>query len=104
MTYDNCGVEVRLPYLNGKKPGHNKLFEAVDVTIQGTWEVRVSYDFNDPGRRGNGRHLRQVDLERRPRRDEGYARHISPRFYNNDDKLASLSNMAMHYQVVDDEQ
>src|SRR4030095_11112973 len=47
-TYDNCGVEVRLPYLDAKKPGHKKLFRAFDLTASGTWRVAVSYNFNNP--------------------------------------------------------
>ena len=47
-AYDNCGVEVRLPYLDGKKPGHKKMFQAIDATVSGTWRIAVSYDFNNP--------------------------------------------------------
>ena len=34
----------------------------------------------------------------------GYASHMSLRFYNTDANFASLSNLAIHYQVQDDEQ
>jgi hypothetical protein len=103
-TYDNCGVEIRLPYLNGKKPGHNKIFEAVDVTIQGNWEMRISYDFNNPDNEEVVGTFTQSTWNGGRAELTGYASHASLRFYNSDANFASLSNIAIHYQVVDDEQ
>jgi hypothetical protein len=103
-TYDNCGVEVRLPYLNGKKPGHNKLFEAIDVTIQGLWEVRASYDFNNADAEEVVGTFSQSSWNGGRAELTGYASHLSLRFYNNDTNYASLSNIAIHYQIEDDTQ
>ena len=47
-TYDATVGEVRMPYLDMQKPGHNKLFEALDLTIQGGWRVTNSFDFTQP--------------------------------------------------------
>jgi hypothetical protein len=102
--YDACGVEVRLPYLNGKKPGHNKLFEAVDLSIQGTWEARVSYDFNNPDAEESVGTFAQSTWNGGRAELTGYASHISLRFFNQDSNAAVISNVAVHYQVVDDEQ
>jgi hypothetical protein len=102
--YDNCGVEVRLPYLNGKKPGHNKLFEAIDLSISGTWEARVSYDFNNPDAEESVGVFTQSTWNGGRAELTGYGSHISLRFTNSDTFAATLSNVAVHYQVVDDEQ
>jgi hypothetical protein len=102
--YDNCGVEVRLPYLNGKKPGNNKIFEAVDLSISGTWEARVSYDFNNPDSEEVVGTFAQSTWNGGRMELTGYASHISLRFFNNDANPAIISNVAVHYQVVDDEQ
>ena len=45
-SYDGTVGEVRLPYLDMKKPGHNKIFEALDMTVQGDWRVANSFDYN----------------------------------------------------------
>jgi hypothetical protein len=102
--YDNCGVEVRLPYLNGKKPGNNKIFEAVDLSIQGTWEARVSYDFNNPDAEETIGTFAQSTWNGGRAELQGYASHLSLRFFNNDTAAAVISNVAVHYQVMDDEQ
>jgi len=103
-TYDACGVEVRLPYLNGKKPGNNKIFEAIDLSIQGTWETRVSYDFNNPDADDSIGTFSQSTWNGGRMELQGYASHLSLRFINTDANKAVLSNVAVHYQVVDDEQ
>ena len=46
--YDATVGEVRLPYLDMQKPGNNKIFEALDMTVQGDWRVANSFDFNNP--------------------------------------------------------
>ena len=108
-TYDNCGVEVRLPYLDGKKPGHKKQFLAFDATVgynptfTGSWRVAISFDFNSPDAEET------IDTIDRPSWNVGaheaigYDSHFSLRFYNTDDKQASISNCAVHYEMADDE-
>jgi hypothetical protein len=103
LAYDNCGVEVRMPYLSGKKPGHNKIFEAIDMTIKGTWEVRAAYDVNAPEAEETIGTFTQSTWSHGRSEMTGYASHVSLRFYNNDALPAELSNVAIHYQVVDDE-
>jgi hypothetical protein len=112
-TYNDNNVEVRLPYMSGKKPGHNKTYEALDITATGTWEAYVSYDFNNP----NAEELVGTFGPVSPATStsastwnggkmelQGYGSHISLRFYNNDAKNCTLSNIGVHYQMADDEQ
>jgi len=104
LTYDNCGVEIRLPYLNGKKPGHNKIFEAIDMTCEGGWEVRASFDVTAQDAEDLVGNFTKSTWSHGRAEMTGYGSHISLRFYNNDALPATLSNVALHYIVVDDEQ
>jgi hypothetical protein len=102
-TYDNCGVEVRLPFLDGKKPGHKKLFQAFDATVTGTWEVRVAYDFNNPDTEDVIGVVAAPTWNAGRFEQQGYDSHFSLRFYNNDANSATISNCAIHYEMADSE-
>lgn len=112
VTYDNCGVEIRLPYLDAKKPGHKKLFRAFDLTASGTWRVAVSYDFNNPDAEDTIGTFAPVEpatstsaatWNAGASEMQGYDSHISLRFYNNDANPASISNCAIHYDMAEAE-
>lgn len=102
-VYDNCGVEVRLPYLDAKKPGHKKLFRAIDVTVSGTWRVAVSYDFNNPDAEETIGTFTQPSWNAGAAAMQGYDSHISLRFYNEVTGPATISNCAIHYEMADAE-
>jgi hypothetical protein len=104
VTYDNCHVEVRLPYLDAKKPGHKKLFRAIDATVSGTWRVAVSYDFNSPDAEETIATISQPTWNAGASELQGYDSHFSLRFYNDDTGPATLSNCAIHYEMADAEQ
>jgi hypothetical protein len=103
-TYDDSPVEVRMPYINGKKPGHNKTYEAIDLTMTGTWEVRVSYDFNNPESEEVVGTFTASTWNSFRSELQGYASHVSFRFHNTVSGDARLSNFAVHYMIADDEQ
>jgi hypothetical protein len=117
-SYDNCGVEVRLPYLDGKKPGHRKLFQAVDATVSynrpsdppdpaepttGSWRVAVSFDPTNPAAEETIAVINKPTWNIGASELQGYDSHFSLRFYNDDDKPVTLSNCAVHYEMADDE-
>jgi hypothetical protein len=102
-TWDNCGVEVRLPYLDAKKPGHNKAFEAIDMTVTGTWSAAVSYNFDDPDSEETLGTFAAPTWNKGRMEMQGNASHFSLRFYNNDDQPATITNIAVHMQTADDE-
>jgi hypothetical protein len=102
-SYDNCGVEVRLPYLDAKKPGHKKLFRAIDATVSGTWRIAVSYDFNNPDAEETIATIAQPTWNAGASELQGYDSHFSLRFYNNDVAPATLSSVAVHYDMAEDE-
>jgi hypothetical protein len=102
-TYEACNVEVRLPYLDGKKPGHRKQFMGFDATVSGTWEVRVSYDFNNPNAEESIGIVTQPTWNAGRFEQIGYDSHFSLRFYNTDTLPATISNCAIHYEMADAE-
>jgi hypothetical protein len=101
-TYDDCPVTVRLPFLDGSKPGHSKLFQAIDATVQGQWDIKISYDFDHPD---NEEMVATVDAPTWNKglyELQGYASHMSLRFYSKSQGPAVLSNAAIHYQMATD--
>jgi len=99
VTYNNCGVEVRLPYLDGRKPGHKKLFQAIDATLSGTWRVAVSFDFDNPDAEETLATLTKPTWNVGASELQGYDSHFSLRFYNEVDGPATISNCAVHYDM-----
>ena len=100
--YDNCGVEVRFPYLDAGKPGHMKMFEALDATVEGSWRAAVSYDFNNPAAEEQLGTLTAPTWNMGRFALQGYSSHISMRFYNENAAPATLANAAIHFHMGDD--
>lgn len=110
--YDSCPVEVRFPYLDSGKPGHMKTFEAIDCTVEGEWRAAVSYNFDDQEAEEDlgvfkplvGKDPISASSWNKGRFGmQGYASHISMRFYNNSPGPATMANAAIHYRIADDE-
>lgn len=101
-TYDNCGVEVRLPYLDMGKPGTNKIFSGIDATVAGTWTVKNSFDYNNPDAEETLGVFSAPTWRGGKAAFEGQSTHFSLRFYNNDANPALISNAAVHYGAADD--
>lgn len=110
--YDDCAVEVRFPYLDASKPGHNKIFEAVDATAEGQWDLAVSFNFDHPddeeqlgtlSPRAGADPMSASTWNKGRFSMQGYSSHISMRFYSNSPGFASLANCALHYKLSDDE-
>lgn len=45
VSYDNCGVTLQTPYLDGAAPTLQKNWQGFDIAFQGTWAVNVSTDY-----------------------------------------------------------
>jgi hypothetical protein len=102
-TYDATMAEVRLPYLDMKKPGHNKTFEALDMTVQGNWIVKNSFDFTNPENEETIGTFSAPTWRTGRCEFTGYSSHFSLRFYTSGSGPATLSNAAVHYRDADDE-
>ena len=102
-TYDATVGEVRLPYLDMRKPGHNKIFEALDATLTGTWTVKNSFEFNNPDAEETLGTFSSPTWRGGRASFEGDSSHFSLRFYTSGTGPATLSNAAVHYRMADDE-
>jgi hypothetical protein len=103
MEYDDCLVEVRFPYLDGGKPGHNKMFEALDATVEGAWQASVSYNYDLPEAEEFLGTMISPTWNKGRFGMQGYASHVSMRFYHQAPGPATLCNAAIHFRVSDDE-
>ena len=110
-AYDNCGVEVRLPYHDGGKPGHEKLYSAIDITAQGDWDVSIATNYDNPDAEEEVAHLTPNDplqpiststWNKGRHEMSAYASHLSMRLYNRTNGPAILSNLAIHYALGSD--
>ena len=102
-TYDATVAEVRLPYHDMSKPGNNKIFEALDMTVQGSWRVANSFDFNNPDVEETLGMFTTPTWRTGRASFTGDSSHFSLRFYTTDTGPALLSNAAVHYKLADDE-
>ena len=102
-TYDATVAEARLPYLDMKQPGHNKMFEALDMTVQGNWQVRNSFDYNNPDAEEVLGAFSSPTWRTGRCAFVGGSSHFSLRFYTTGTGPATLSNAAVHYRMADDE-
>jgi hypothetical protein len=100
--YDASPVEVRLPFLDGSKPGHMKMFQAIDATVTGSWDIKVAYDFDHPDNEEDVAHCTAPTWNKGRYELQGYASHVSLRFYNNSAEAAVVSNAALHYNMASD--
>lgn len=100
--WDDCPVEIRLPYMEGGKPGHMKMFQGIDVTATGQWEVAVSYNFDQPEAEELIGTITEPTWNKGKYALDGYASHMSLRLYCNTTGNATLSNVAIHYKLSGD--
>ncbi len=100
--YDDCPVEVRLPFLDGGKPGHMKMFQALDVTATGQWDVKIDYNFDEQEAEETVATVTAPTWNKGRYELTGYASHMSLRFYCNTTGPATLSNAAIHYMMATD--
>ena len=102
-TYDATVAEVRLPYHDMSKPGNNKIFEALDMTVQGNWTVKNSFDFTNPDNEETLGTFSAPTWRTGRASFTGDSSHFSLRFYTTGSGPATLSNAAVHYRLADDE-
>jgi hypothetical protein len=100
--YDTSPVEVRLPFSDGGKPGHMKMLQAIDATATGTWDVKIAYNFDQPDVEESVATISSATWNKGVYEMQGYASHMSLRFYNKTAEKATLSNVAIHYNMATD--
>ena len=102
-TFDATVGEARLPYLDMKKPGHNKVFEALDMTVTGAWNVYNSFDYSNPDDQELIGSFSAPTWRTGRCEFTGESSHFSLRFLTVGSGPATLSNAAVHYQMADEE-
>lgn len=101
LEYDDSPVEVRFPFLDAGKPATNKMFEALDTTVEGVWTVKAAFNYNAPDAEELLGTISEPTWSFGRFAMQGVATHVSMRFYNNSTGPATLSNAAIHYQMSD---
>jgi len=100
--YDTSAVEIRLPFHDGSKPGHMKQYQAIDATVWGSWDIKVAYNFDQPEAEELVARISAPTWNKGRHELEGYASHMSMRFYNNTAEKAQIANCAIHYAMSTD--
>ena len=100
--YDASPVEIRLPFHDGAKPGHMKQYQAIDATVWGSWDIKVSYNFDQPDAEELVAHVSAPTWNKGRHELSGYASHMSLRFYNATAENAQIANSAIHYMMATD--
>lgn len=103
QAYDNTLAEVRLPYLDAQKPGHMKQFLAMDATVSGTWDVAVSFNYDQPDVEDYIGSLTSPTWSKGRIAMQGYSSHASLRFKTTYVGESHIANCALHYSMADDE-
>jgi len=101
-TYDTIVGEVRLPYLDMKKPGEDKIFQGLDMTVTGNWQVKNSFDFNNPDDEEVLGTFSAPTWRGGRCGFEGKSTHFSLRFYTVGAGIATLSNACVHYEGAEE--
>lgn len=101
--YDNTQVDIELPFLDIKKPAHNKEFLALDATVTGAWSVKAAFNYDQPTAEDTIATVSSSTWNKGRIPMQGYSTHVSLRFSSTHVGRAMLSNAAIHYAMADDE-
>lgn len=101
-TFDAVEAEVQLPYLDGQRPAHWKMFKGLDVAITGTWTFDVSFDpDNESWSQVATLTKSSFPLQRIP--FTGYSPGVFVRAKTTVASRAVLANLAVHYDLSKDD-
>jgi hypothetical protein len=98
--YDDCEIEITLPYLDGGKPAHTKTIQAIDMGCEGTWDVYVGMDVSQPSARDYSGTIENATYMLGRLMHFGVGTHIGVRLVNKQEGYSRLSNFAIHYTVA----
>jgi hypothetical protein len=101
--YDDCEVEITLPYLDGGKPAHIKTIQAIDMGCEGTWDVFIGMDVSQPNSRDYSGTIENSTYTIGRLLHFGIGTHIGTRLVHKSAGYARLSNFAIHYTIANAE-
>lgn len=96
-TYDDCEVEVVLPYLSAQAPATMKEVQGVDVACEGEWSVYVGTDPTVPEERDLSHIITNSTFGLGRLQDTGQTTHIGLRFVSAAPGYARISSVMVHY-------
>ena len=100
-TYDDCPVELILPYLDGGKPAHGKTFNGIDLTVQGEWSLYAGMDPLVPSARELVATVDKPTFSLDRVAASGMGTHLGLRFTNQSQGYARLANIVAHFELND---
>ena len=97
--YDDCEVEVVLPYLDGGKPAHMKTLNGIDMTCEGYWQVYIGMDPLATSARDLIATVNQPTFSLGRIMAAGQGTHVGVRLVNNTSGYARLANLIAHFDL-----
>ena len=95
--YDDCQVEVVLPFLDAGKPAHEKRLGGVDMTVEGWWEVFIGMDPYAPDARDRICEVNSSTFSLGRIAASGWGTHIGVRLLSQSPGYARLGNLIAHF-------
>ena len=99
IEYDDCEVEVVLPYLDGGKPAHMKTLNGIDMTCEGYWQVYIGMDPLATSARDLIATVNQPTFSLGRIMAAGQGTHVGVRLVNNTSGYARLANLIAHFDL-----
>ena len=99
QTYDDCPIEIVLPYHGGEQPATFKRFQGIDAAAEGVWDVYASLDPTTGAEDYCGKIIGPTFLQGSFHL-EGVSTHISLRLRSSVTGPLILSNMVIHYELA----
>ena len=96
-TYDDCDVEVILPYLDNGKPANSKTLTGIDLGIEGVWDIYAGTDPTQPDMREKLATVTRETYGLLAVPASGEGTHIGLRLTSSSPGYARLATATIHY-------
>jgi hypothetical protein len=96
--YDDCPIEVQLPYLHAEKPATQKDIFGMDVAVQNTWNVEFGIDYSNVDQMDQAGIVSGTTFRFQRLPIQTYSTHISFKLTCNEPGYARLGSLVFHYR------
>jgi hypothetical protein len=96
-SYNNCPVEVEMPYLDASKPATIKEAKGVDITCEGLWKIYLGFDHTAPSVKDHIATVSEPTLAHGRVMATGYGTHFGPKFTCESNGKAKIANLIVHF-------
>jgi hypothetical protein len=97
QTYDNCLVDIEMPYLDASKPATIKETKGVEIAAEGIWSIYMGFDHTAPTVRDHIATVDQSTFAFGKVMATGYGTHFGPKFINQAPGKAKIANFIVHF-------